>query len=67
MATKVAYLCDQKLCEFCSYPECKHTFDISHAKNLEDPDEFPLLNFVVHFIMDDVFLEEVEVTKIESK
>lgn len=66
MATKVAYLCDRKLCENCSYPECKHTFDISHAKNLEGPDEFPLLNFVVHFIMDDVFLEEVEVTKIEN-
>lgn len=67
MATKVAYLCDRKLCENCSYPECKHTLDISHAKNLEDPDEFPLLNFVVHFVIDDVFLEEVEVTKIESK
>ena len=61
MATKVAYLCDREMCENCSYPECKHTFDVFHAKNLKDPDEFPLLNFVILTIGEDVFLEEVDV------
>lgn len=28
-----AYLCDRKKCEDCSYPDCKHTTDITHAKN----------------------------------
>lgn len=30
---KVAYLCDRLACSDCSYPECKHTTDISHAVN----------------------------------
>lgn len=29
----VAYLCDRLACPDCSYPECKHTTDISHAVN----------------------------------
>ena len=32
----VAFLCDRKQCEKCSYPMCKHTFDIRHAKNFEN-------------------------------
>lgn len=32
---KVAYLCDRLACKECHYPECKHTFDISHAKNFD--------------------------------
>lgn len=31
----VLYLCDQKRCIKCHYPECKHTNDIRHAKNFE--------------------------------
>lgn len=27
------YLCDQQKCKNCSYPECKHTSDLNHAKN----------------------------------
>ena len=61
MATKVSYLCDREKCENCSYPECKHTFDVFHAKNLKDPDEFPLLSFVVQTVGEDVFLEEIDV------
>ena len=60
MAAKVAYLCDREKCEKCSYPECKHTLDVFHAKNLKGPDEFPLLNFVVYTIGEDVYLEEVD-------
>ena len=30
---KVAYVCDRKQCENCSYPDCKHTTNIKHAKN----------------------------------
>lgn len=30
---RVAYLCDRRQCPNCSYPECKHTTDISHAVN----------------------------------
>lgn len=30
---KVIYLCDRKQCKQCSYPNCKHTTDIKHAKN----------------------------------
>lgn len=34
--TGIAYLCDQRACEKgCSYPLCKHTFDISHAVNFK--------------------------------
>lgn len=28
----ILYLCDHR-CECCSYPECDHTTDISHARN----------------------------------
>ena len=31
----VLYLCDRKKCPNCSYPQCKHTFDIKHAKNFD--------------------------------
>jgi len=31
----VIYLCDKKACDKCSYPECKHTFNIDHAKNFD--------------------------------
>lgn len=30
---KVAYICDRKACKNCSYPSCKYTTDIKHAKN----------------------------------
>ena len=30
---KVLYLCDRKACDKCSYPDCKLTYDINHAKN----------------------------------
>jgi hypothetical protein len=30
---QVAYICDRKECNVCSYPECKHTTDIKHAVN----------------------------------
>lgn len=29
----VAYICDRKQCNNCSFPECRHTFDINHAAN----------------------------------
>lgn len=29
----ILYLCDHHRCECCSYPECDHTTDISHARN----------------------------------
>ena len=32
---QVAYLCDQKYCELCENPDCKHTLDITHAVNFE--------------------------------
>lgn len=40
---QIAYLCDRKQCEHCTYPECSHTFDIYHAvnfTNLQNPDGF---------------------------
>ena len=30
---QVLYLCDRRACSKCSYPQCEHTTDISHAKN----------------------------------
>lgn len=33
MIEKYLFLCDQKKCEKCTYPECRHTADIKHAKN----------------------------------
>lgn len=32
---KVVYLCDQCACDYCSFPLCKHTSDIEHAKNFK--------------------------------
>lgn len=32
---QVAFLCDCKACKNCSYPNCRHTTDIRHAKNFE--------------------------------
>jgi hypothetical protein len=31
----VLYLCDKRECEKCSSVQCKHTLDITHAKNFE--------------------------------
>lgn len=31
----VAYECDRKACSVCSYPTCRHTTDIEHAKNFK--------------------------------
>ena len=31
----VLYICDQTKCHKCSYPECKHTHDLFHAKNFK--------------------------------
>lgn len=30
---QVVFLCDHRACKVCSYPNCRHTFDILHAKN----------------------------------
>lgn len=40
MVSNIVYLCDRKQCENCSYPLCKRTFDISHAKNFVLQDGF---------------------------
>lgn len=33
---KIAYLCDRERCgSKCSYPMCKHTWDIEHAVNFK--------------------------------
>ena len=29
----IYYLCDKKECSNCTYPTCRHTSDITHAKN----------------------------------
>lgn len=34
-APRVAYLCDQKACENCTYPKCRYTTDIEHAVNFK--------------------------------
>lgn len=36
MIEKYLYLCDQKKCGKCRFPECMHTSDIKHAKNKTD-------------------------------
>lgn len=33
LADGVLYLCDQKECKNCTYPECRHTSHVEHAKN----------------------------------
>lgn len=30
---KIAFICDRRACDTCSYPNCKHTTDIKHAEN----------------------------------
>lgn len=36
---KILYLCDRKACPRCSYPMCKHTTDVYHARNFERIDD----------------------------
>lgn len=45
------YLCDCKKCKECTYPICKHTDDLNHAKNKEERvyKEYPPINNVVQF------------------
>ena len=31
----ILYLCDQRACQDCAYPDCEYTTDIRHAKNFE--------------------------------
>ena len=31
----ILYLCDQRACSKCLYPECEYTTDIRHARNFE--------------------------------
>lgn len=30
---KILFLCDRKACEKCSYPQCRHTQELEHARN----------------------------------
>lgn len=30
---KILFLCDRKACEKCSYPTCRHTPELEHARN----------------------------------
>lgn len=38
----VAFICDRKQCENCSYPLCDRTFDINHAVNFAKYSEYYL-------------------------
>ena len=42
--TMTFYICDQKACDQCSYPDCKHTNDIKHAKNFKSNAELGMDN-----------------------
>lgn len=33
---KISYLCNRLSCKKCTNGDCKHTFDIEHAKNFEN-------------------------------
>ena len=33
--TPIAFLCDRRACEKCSFPTCKHTLNINHAENFK--------------------------------
>lgn len=44
---RILYLCDREACKNCSYPMCKHTTDIRHAKNFEHS-EFGYFKEVEH-------------------
>lgn len=35
----ILFLCDRKACEKCSYPQCRHTPELEHARNFA-PAEF---------------------------
>lgn len=36
LVADVAYVCDGRVCDLCSYSECHHTLDIHHAKNFTE-------------------------------
>ena len=65
--THILYLCDRKKCgDNCDYPLCSHTTDIAHAASFRKTSYGTItgktvLNFVVHTIGEDVYLEEVDV------
>jgi hypothetical protein len=42
----IFYLCDKKQCVNCHYPTCKHTHDITHAKNFKKSEGFETDNLI---------------------
>lgn len=42
MENNVLYLCDERACKKCSSPNCRHTFQIEHAKNFKKEKEFDI-------------------------
>lgn len=50
----IFYLCDKKKCKNCNYPACKHTQDITHAKNFKKDDEYEAMDIDSYFEIENI-------------
>ena len=68
MADTILYLCDRRTCEKCS-PECRHTTDITHARNFElglDGMSWIEVPQVIAFLEINTLLKKSDIQKIRN-
>lgn len=63
----ILFLCDRKACEKCSYPQCRHTPELEHAKNFA-PAGFTKRTDGVYVEQDGVTMEvKIDQNKLEKR
>ena len=63
----ILFLCDRKACEKCSYPQCRHTLELEHAKNFA-PTGFTKRTDGVYVEQDGVTMEvKIDQDKLEKR
>ena len=63
----ILFLCDRKACEKCSYPQCRHTPELEHAKNFA-PAGFTKRTDGVYVEQDGVTMEvKIDQDKLEKR
>lgn len=63
----ILFLCDRKACEKCSYPTCRHTLELEHARNFA-PVGFTKRTDGVYVEQEDTALEmKIDQDKLEKR
>lgn len=64
---RILFLCDRKACEKCSYPMCRHTQELEHARNFA-PTGFTKKTDGVYVEQEDTALEmKIDQDKLEKR